>query len=128
MNRWTGVGRLTRDPETRYTEGDKPMTIAKYGLAVQRPARNGAEPETDFFNITAFGRAGEFAEKYLHKGMKILVSGPVRTGSYTNRDGVKVHTTEIVAESQEFCEGKKDGAKSGDGFAEIPDDTELPFN
>ena len=147
MNKVILMGRLTRDPEVRYSQGENAMAIARYSLAVDRRFnRNGNENNTDFINIVAFGKAGEFAEKYLHKGTKVLVTGRIQTGSYTNKDGVKVYTTDIVAEDQEFAESKNnsgsDGgftgntntstpvSNSGDGFMNIPDgiDEELPFN
>ena len=158
MNRVILMGRLTRDPEVRYTAGDQQLAIARYTLAVDRRQsrnnNNGDEQTADFINCVAFGRTGEFAEKYLHKGMKIAVTGRIQTGSYTNKDGVKVYTTEVVVEDHEFCESKNasngenggynhngggsynNGNRSqapsgaGDGFMNIPDgiDEELPFN
>ncbi|MCR5688587.1 MAG: single-stranded DNA-binding protein [Lachnospiraceae bacterium] len=153
MNKVILVGRLTRDPEVRYSSGDSAMAIARYGLAVDRRGRrdnSGADQQTaDFLNIVAFGRDGEFAEKYLHKGMRILVEGHIQTGSYTNKDGVKVNTTDIVVERHEFVDSKSSpssassdqfipapgasspaGSDGGDGFMNIPDgiDEELPFN
>ena len=154
MNKVILMGRLTRDPEVRYSSGDNQMAIARYSLAVDRRGRReGNDGQTaDFINCVAFGRAGEFAEKYFHKGIKVLVSGRIQTGSYTNRDGQKVYTTEVVVEEQEFAESKASsdsyaashpqqnaapapsmpspGAASADGFMNIPDgiDEELPFN
>ena len=146
MNKVILMGRLTRDPEVRYSQGDNQMAIARYSLAVDRRfgRANNNESNTDFINIVAFGKAGEFAEKYLRKGTKVLVTGRIQTGSYTNKDGVKVYTTDIVAEDQEFAESKNssgsDGgfagntssapASAGDGFMNIPDgiDEALPFN
>ena len=145
------MGRLTRDPEVRYSAGDNAMAIARYSLAVdrRRRANGGADDQTaDFINCVAFGRAGEFAERYFRKGTKIAVSGRIQTGSYTNRDGVKVYTTDVVVEEQEFAESKAAGGAStsnnsyqaspapspsvdiGDGFMNIPDgiDEELPFS
>lgn len=145
MNKVILMGRLTRDPEVRYTQGENAMAIAKYSLAVdRRGSRNSDDQTADFINITAFGRAGEFAEKYLHKGTKVLVTGRIQTGSYTNKEGVKVYTTDVIAEDQEFAESKSAGASNGggyqesnqaapqpasDGFMNIPDgiDEELPF-
>ena len=109
MNKVILMGRLTRDPEVRYTSGDQPMAIARYTLAVDRRQsrnNNGDEQTADFINCVAFGRTGEFAEKYLHKGTKIAVTGRIQTGSYTNKDGVKVYTTEVVIEDHEFCESR----------------------
>lgn len=147
MNKVILMGRLTRDPEVRYTQGEQPMAIARYSLAVDRRfARNNQEGQqtADFISCVAFGKNGEFAEKYLHKGTKIVVEGRIQTGSYTNKDGVKVYTTDIVVESQEFAESKNaqsgnGGAEGGyansqqpqadaDGFMNIPDGIEeLPF-
>ena len=141
MNKVILMGRLTRDPEVRYTQGDNAMAIARYTLAVdRRQSRNNQEDQTaDFINIVAFGKSGEFAEKYLHKGTKLVVSGRIQTGSYTNKDGVKVYTTEVVAEDQEFAESKNNASNGGgftgsdrpqnDGFMNIPEgiDEDLPF-
>lgn len=144
MNKVILMGRLTRDPEVRYSQGDNSMAIARYSLAVDRRfKRDGDEQTADFINCVAFGKSGEFAEKYLHKGTKIAVVGRIQTGSFTNRDGQKVYTTDVVVEEQEFAESKNSGGGSGtsntsannntpsaDGFMNIPDgiDEELPFN
>lgn len=139
MNKVILIGRLTRDGETRYSQGDNPMAITRYTLAVDRRGKkDGDEQTADFINCVAFGRAGEFAEKYFRKGMKVAISGRIQTGSYTNKDGVKVYTTEVVVEEQEFAESKQSNeasstsqqTNSGDGFMNIPDgiDEELPFN
>ena len=149
MNKVILMGRLTRDPEVRYSQGENPTAIARYTLAVDRRfSRNNSDGATaDFISCVAFGRSGEFAEKYLRKGTKIALTGRIQTGSYVNRDGVKVYTTEVVVEDQEFAEsknaaaGNRDGGYSmpvsrpepsapGDGFMNIPDgiDEELPFN
>lgn len=134
------MGRLTRDPEVRYTQGDSSTAVARYSLAVDRRFKREGEQTADFINCVTFGKGAEFAEKYLHKGSKIVISGRIQTGSYTNRDGVKVYTTDVVVEDQEFAESKavhNDGntseqqnAVAGDGFTNIPDgiDEELPFN
>lgn len=141
MNRVILIGRLTRDPEVRYTQGDKPMAIARYTLAVDRRfTRNNDENSADFIPCVVFGRGGEFAEKYLKKGVKIAVTGRIQTGSYTNKDGQKVYTTEVVVEEQEFAESKasqqtnqqkpaQTREESMDGFMNIPDglDESLPF-
>jgi len=145
MNKVILMGRLTRDPEVRYSQGESSMAIAKYSLAVDRRGRSQEGDQTaDFINITAFGRAGEFAEKYLHKGTKVLVTGRIQTGSYTNKDGVKVYTTDVIAEDQEFAESKNAGSSNGggyqeaaapapiaagDGFMNVPEgiDEDLPF-
>jgi len=113
MNKVILMGRLTRDPDVRYSQGENSMAIARYTLAVDRRFNRGDENNTDFINIVAFGKAGEFAEKYLHKGTKVLVTGRIQTGSYTNKDGQKVYTTDVVAEDQEFAESKN--ASSGEG-------------
>ena len=158
MNKVILMGRLTRDPEVRYTQGDNPLAIARYSLAVDRRqarSNNGDEQTADFINCVAFGRTAEFAERYLRKGTKIAVTGRIQTGSYTNKDGVKVYTTEVVIEDHEFCESRNSSGNdggfngsnggfggfgggnaapapsgAGDGFMNIPDgiDEELPFN
>lgn len=147
MNKVILMGRLTRDPEVRYSQGDNAMAIARYTLAVDRRFnRNNEEQNADFIGCVAFGKAGEFAEKYFRKGTKVAVTGRIQTGSYTNKDGVKVYTTDIVVEDQEFAESKNTSAGAseggssnggfrqetavGDGFMNIPDgiDEELPFN
>lgn len=134
MNKVILIGRLTRDTETRYS-GE--LAISRYTLAVDRRFKKEGEPEADFINCVAFGKSGEFAEKYFRKGMKVSVAGRIQTGSYTNNEGVKVYTTDIVVEEQEFCESKNtQGTQSrpeptySDGFMNIPDgiDEELPFN
>ena len=106
MNKIILMGRLTKDHEVRYSQGEKPMAIARYTLAVERKFKRDGEPNADFINCIAFGKNGEFAEKYLHKGIKILVEGRIQTGSYTNKDGVKVYTTDVVVEICEFAESK----------------------
>lgn len=121
------IGRLTKDAEVRYTGGDKPMCVARYTLAVDRRTK---EPSTDFINCIAFGKQGEFAEKYFKKGMKVCVTGSIQTGSYTNKDGQKVYTTDVVVNNQEFAEKKAEQTEqSHDSFVNIPDDMDdLPFN
>lgn len=142
MNKVILMGRLTRDPEVRYSQGETPMAIARYTLAVdRRGAKKEGEPTADFINIVAFGKAGDFAEKYLHKGTKVVVTGRIQTGSYTNKEGQKVYTTEVIAEDQEFAESKasSEGAGHSSGapavggdndFMSIPEGIveELPFN
>ena len=136
MNKVILMGRLTRDPEVRYSSGDNQMAIARYSIAVDRRGKRDTEGQTaDFINCVAFGKAGEFAEKYFHKGTKIAVTGRIQTGSYTNKDGQKVYTTDVVVEDQEFCEGKQAGeqpkqSQVGDGFMKIEDGDidELPFS
>lgn len=153
MNKVILMGRLTRDPEVRYSQGERSMAIARYTLAVDRRGRRDAtgdnsQQTADFINCVAFDRAGEFAEKYFRQGMRVLISGRIQTGSYTNRDGVKVYTTDIVVEDQEFADSKGASGDSmgggfqpasrpapsmaaSDGFMNIPDGVEdegLPFN
>ena len=141
MNKVILIGRLTRDPEVRYTQGDNAMAIARYSLAVDRRfKKDGDEQTADFINCIAFGKAGEFAEKYFRKGTKIAVVGRIQTGSYTNKDGQKVYTTDVVVEEQEFAESKNSSssdnnqpapANKNTDFMSIPDeieDSELPFN
>lgn len=148
MNKVILMGRLTRDPEVRYSQGENATAVARYTLAVdRRQSRNNqnGEQTADFIQCVAFGRSGEFAEKYFRKGMKVLVTGRIQTGSYTNKDGQRVYTTDVVVEDQEFAESKNAGQGNGDGFApadrpspsdagdgfmNIPDgiDEELPFN
>lgn len=108
MNNVTLMGRLTRDPDVRYTQGAETMTIARYTLAVdrRRSSKGDQEQSADFINCVAFGKSAEFAEKYLTKGMKIAVRGRIQTGSYTNRDGQKIYTTEVVVDEHEFCESR----------------------
>lgn len=139
MNKVILMGRLTRDPEARYSQGAQPLAIARYTLAVDRRGSKQGEQSADFINCIAFGKSGEFAEKYLHQGTKIVITGRIQTGSYTNRDGQKVYTTDVVVEEQEFTESKKntqpapEPAPAGgyEGFMNIPDNVEdegLPFN
>lgn len=139
MNKVILMGRLVREPEVRYSQGNNSMAVARYTLAVDRKFKRDGEQNADFINCIAFGKNGEFAEKYLHKGIKILVEGRWQSGSYTNKDGQKVYTNDCVVESCEFAESKN--ASQGerpqhmpqtdsDGFMSIPDgiDEELPFN
>lgn len=140
MNKVILLGRLTRDPEVRYSQGEQPMAIARYSLAVERRGKHqDGQPTADFISCIAFGKNGEFAEKYLHKGMKIVVEGRIQTGNYTNKDGVKVYTTDVVVEAHEFAESKNTQvgnapestqASADDGFMNIPEGLEddLPFN
>ena len=107
MNKVILCGRLTKDPEVRYSSGDKQTAIARYNLAVDRRFKSQGEEQTaDFINCVVFGRGAEFAEKYLHQGTKIIAEGRIQTGSYTNKDGQRVYTTDVVAEEQEFAESK----------------------
>lgn len=137
MNRVCLCGRLTKDPDVRYTQGAEPMAIARYTLAVDRRKKD--ENSADFISCVAFGKSAEFAEKYLHKGIKIAVEGRIQTGSYTNKDGKKIYTTDVVVESTEFAESKNSAqqapaeptADMDEGFMSIPDgvnDEGLPFN
>lgn len=151
MNKVILMGRLTRDPDVRYSAGESATAVARYTLAVDRRFRrsNDGEQSADFIGCVAFGRSAEFAEKYLRQGLKVVVTGRIQTGSYTNRDGQKVYTTDVVVEDQEFAESKAvsdshigmssgyqaapapaPSAPAGDGFMNIPDgiDEELPFN
>lgn len=113
MNKVVLIGRLTADPEVRYTQGDQPMCIASYRLAVERRGKKAeGQQNADFISIKAFGKGGEFAEKYLHKGTKICVSGHIQTGSYTRQDGTKAYTTDVVIEEQEFAESKADSGRA----------------
>lgn len=143
MNKVILMGRLTRDPEVRYTPGKNSFAIARYTLAVDRKIRKDGDATADFINCVVFGRSAEFAEKYFRKGLKITIEGRIQTGSYTNRDGQKVYTTEVVVEEQEFAESKGSGSGGSqqnvpqqspdvgpDGFMNIPDgiEEELPFS
>lgn len=107
MNRFIGIGRLTREPEVRYTTGENQTAVARYTLAVDRTYKRDGEQTADFISCVAFGKQGEFAEKYLHKGMKIAVEGRIQTGSYDGKDGKKVYTTDIIVERHEFCESRQ---------------------
>ena len=117
MNKVILMGRLTRDPEVRYSQGDNAMAIARYTLAVDRRfnRNNNDENSADFIGCVAFGKSAEFAERYLHKGTKIVATGRIQTGSYVNKDGVKVYTTDVVVEDQEFAESKSASAGSDNG-------------
>lgn len=142
MNKVILMGRLTRDPEVRYSQGAEPMAVARYTLAVDRRGRRDENGQnTDFISCVAFARNAEFAEKYFRKGTKIAITGRIQTGSYNDREGRKVYTTDVVIEDQEFAESKSsqnggntqappEQSDAGDGFMNIPDgiDEELPFN
>ena len=146
MNKVILMGRLTRDPEVRYSQGDASTAIARFSLAVDRRFKREGEDQTaDFINCVAFGRTAEFMERYARKGTKFVVEGRIQTGSYTNKDGQKVYTTDVVVENIEFAESKSSdnnnggdvpadrpspSGAAGDGFMNIPDgiDEELPFN
>lgn len=136
MNKVILLVRLTRDPEVRYTQGNDPMAVARYSLAVDRQGKKDENKQNaDFISCVAFGKRGEFAEKYLHKGTKIVVCGRLQTGSYTAQDGTKRYTTDVVVDEHSFCESKgttsEAQATDEDGFMNIPDGVEddgLPFN
>ena len=151
MNKVILMGRLTRDPEVRYSQGATATAIARFSIAVDRRFKRDGEPDADFINCVAFGRTGEFIERYGHKGTKFVVEGRIQTGSYTNKDGQKVYTTDVIVEDQEFAESKSASAGSDNGgyrpamsqsrpepasavasgFMNIPDGVEdegLPFN
>lgn len=140
MNKWIGMGRLTRDPEIRYGQGEKNTASARYDLAVNRNFKDAdGNYGVDYIHCVAFGKNAEFAEKWLKKGTQIVVEGHIQTGNYTNKDGVKVYTTDVVVEKQEFAGSKGDNQQSNDrpkpsnassdGFMSIPDgiEDELPF-
>lgn len=136
MNKVHLLGRLTRDPEIRYKQDNEQMAIARYTLAVDRRFKRDGEQTADFISCVAFGKAAEFTEKYLKRGTKIAVTGRIQTGSYTNREGQKVYTTDVIIEEQEFAESKAaaDGSSqpaesNAHGFMNIPDGIEddLPF-
>lgn len=152
MNKVVLVGRLTRNPEVRYSQGEKPTAVARYTLAVDRRIKREGSPTADFIPCVVIGKSAEFAEKYFRQGMRVAISGNIQTGSYTNKDGVKVYTTEVYVEEQEFAESRSEHssgsapaqsqnaptqtatpAQSADanGFMNIPDgidDEDLPFN
>lgn len=140
------MGRLTREPEVRYSQGANPTTVARFSVAVDRRFKRQGEPDADFFNCTAFGKQAEFVEKYLHKGIKMLITGRLQNNNYTNRNGEAVYSIQIMVDEMEFAESKgTSGGQGGyvgestarstadndlDGFMSIPDDIdeELPFN
>ena len=134
MNKVILMGRLTRDPEIRYSQGERSTAVARYSLAVNRTFKRDGDPDADFINCVAFGRQAEFAEKYFHKGIRIVITGRIQTGSYTNKDGVRVYTTDIVVD--EHGGGYQQSGRPvpslapSDGFMNIPDgiDEELPFS
>jgi single-strand binding protein len=144
VNRVILMGRLTRDPDIRYTSGENSMAVARYTLAIDRAIKKQGEQSADFINCVAFSKAAEFAEKYFRQGMRVLVSGRIQTGNYTNKEGQKVYTTEVIVDTQEFADSKGAGdssyksstrsstsSASIDGFMNIPDgvdDEGLPFN
>lgn len=135
MNKVILIGRLTADPDIRHTQSGK--CVASYRMAVDRPFKSDGQPEADFINCVAWGKSGEFCQKYLHKGMKIAVEGRIQTRTYDDKDGKKVYVTEVIAEHHEFCESKRSADSGGDSgsyaepaqnFTEIDeDDGDLPF-
>ena len=141
MNHVVLIGRLVRDPEIRYSQGEKPMAIAKYTLAVDRKYKLEGEPTADFIRCISFGKNAEFAEKYMTQGRKFAVEGSIQTGSYQNKDGQTVYTTDVIVNGQDFCDSKPassgnsgnyaEAATDSEGFMNIPDGVEdegLPFN
>lgn len=147
MNKVILMGRLTRDPDVRYTSGENQTCVARYTLAVDRRFKREGEQSADFISCVVFGKGAEFADKYLRQGTKIAITGRLQSGQYTNKDGQKVYTTDVVIEEQEFAESKGASgnnqaapasaparatqAPSADNFVNIPDgisDEELPFN
>lgn len=137
------MGRLTRDPNLKYSQGENQIAIARFNIAVDRRYKRDNEPTADFIPCVVFGRSAEFAEKYFRQGMRVSISGRIQTGSYVNKDGIKVYTTEVVVEEQEFAESRAESegnrgsfnpstsaSSDGDGFMNIPDgiDEELPFH
>lgn len=147
MNKTIMMGRLTRDPEVRYSQGANPTAVARFSIAVNRRFKREGEPEADFFNCVAFGKIAEFVERYYRKGMQILVTGRLQNNNYTNKDGQQAYAVQILVEETEFAESKNASGNSGnqgtnqnqgapvsggydDGFMNIPEgiDEELPFN
>lgn len=146
MNKVVLCGRLTREPETRYTTGENSTAVARYTLAVDRRIKRDGEQTADFISCVVFGKSAEFAEKYFHQGTKLVISGRIQTGSYTNKDGNKVYTTDVVVEEQEFAESKsassnndtttptrtsvKKNSRGSEDFMNIPDtaDEEMPWD
>ena len=138
MNKVVLLGRLTKDPEVRYSTGEKETAVARYTVAVDRRFKRDGEPTADFIPCVVFGRSAEFAEKYFHQGMRVSISGHIQTGSYTNKDGVKVYTTVVIVEEQEFAESKSESknisnpvkeSSADNGFMNLTDEynEELPF-
>lgn len=139
MNKVILMGRLTRDPEVRYSQGENATAVARYTLAVDRRYKRKGDASADFINCVAFGKSAEIAEKYFYQGIKIAITGRIQTGSYTNREGRKIYTTDIFIEEQEFAESKaasnenkksEPSAVDEEGFMNVPDgyDETLPFN
>lgn len=140
MNKVILIGRLTKDPDVRYSQGQNQTAIARYSIAVPRRFKRDGEPDCDFINCVSFGKTAEFAQKYFYKGIKIAVVGHIQTGSYADKNGNKVYTTDVIVDEQEFCENKNTGQANAaesklksapdDGFMLIPDSLqeELPFH
>lgn len=138
MNKVIIMGRLTRDPEARFSAGDNPIEIVRFTLAVDRKYKKDGEPTADFINCIAFGKTAEVIEKYVHQGNKIAIEGRWQTGSYTNKDGVKIYTNDCMVESIDFCESKGSQQNTNsqpqnneNEFMRIPDNMEndgVPFN
>lgn len=140
MNKVLMMGRLVRDPEVRYSQGANATAVARFSIAVDRRFKKEGEPEADFFNCTCFGKTAEFAEKFLKQGTKIVLSGRVENDNYTDKSGNKVYGTRILVEEVEFAESKanassaeqkpqnKPNTEATEGFMNVPDDEELPFN
>ncbi len=145
MNKVVLMGRLTRDPEVRYAQNESSTAIARYTIAVDRRIKRNGEQSADFISCVAFGKSGEWAEKWLHKGIKIAITGRIQTGSYTNKEGQKVYTTDVIIEEQEFAESRaasesnsqsyqqqqpRQQTSGADGFMSIPDgeENELPWS
>ena len=135
------MGRLTRDPEVRYSQGANQTAVARFSLAVDRKFKREGEPDADFFKCTSFGKQAEFVERYLHKGTKIVLSGRLQNNNYINKEGQMVYDVQVMVEEIEFAESKNSGSSDGqgsapaspsssDGFMNIPDgiDEELPFS
>ena len=127
MNKALLIGRLAADPEVHYSNGEKPTAIAKYRLAVNRRFKKEGEQETDFISCVAFGKNGEFAEKYLTKGTKIAIVGRIQTGSYENKEGQRVYTTDVIVEEHEFCESKNNSSDTTHSQASEVADVEALF-
>ena len=132
MNKVILMGRLTRDPDIRYSQGENTMCVARYTLAVDRRFKQDGQPSADFISCVAFAKAAEFAEKYLHQGTKIVIEGRIQTGSYTNKEGQKVYTTDVVVESSEFAESKASASNESQPQYDVPqpvdEEDELPFD
>ena len=128
MNKVELIGRLTKDPESKGSQSENATAVTRYTLAVDRRNRSKSQEEqtADFISIVAFGNSADFASKYFKKGLKVAVTGRIQTGSYTNKDGVRIYTTDVVAEDQEFVESKSGNAEA-EAAVNIPEDEELPF-